>query len=54
MKAKMTVTAKKTWTEEYPDNNFSEEVIADNFWSQTYNQDEFLKKAKLEIKRVDK
>jgi hypothetical protein len=41
MKAKITLTAKKTWTEEYPDNDFSDEVIIDNFWNQTFNQDEF-------------
>jgi hypothetical protein len=53
MKVKLTLTAKKVWTEEYPDNNFSDEVIIDNFWSQTFDQDEFLENAKLDIKRKE-
>jgi hypothetical protein len=52
MKARITLTATKTWTEGYPDNNFSDEVIIDNFWLHTFDQDKFLEKAKLTIKRV--
>lgn len=52
MKAKVTLKAKKTWTEDYPDNEFSDEVIIDNFWLHTFDQDEFLKNAKLTLKRV--
>ena len=51
MKVKLTLTAKKTWTEEYPDNDFSDEVIESNFWGLTYNQNEFLDSAYLVIKR---
>ena len=54
MKVKIILTAKKTWDEEYPDNDFSDEVIKDNFWSQTFDQDEFLEKSKIEIVRLKK
>lgn len=54
MKAKITLTAKKTWVEDYPDNDFSDEVIIDNFWSHTYNDEEFLKKCKVSVVRVQK
>ena len=51
MKAKLTLISKKTWTEDYPDNDFSDEVIIDNFWSHTFDSDEFLADAKLTLKR---
>lgn len=53
MKAKITLTAKKTWTEEYPDNDFSDEVIIDNFWCHMYNDNEFIETAKVKVVRVD-
>jgi hypothetical protein len=53
MKAKITLTAKKTWTEDYPDNNFSDEVIIDNFWGLTYNDNEFIETAKVKVVRED-
>jgi hypothetical protein len=52
MKAKITITATKTWTETYPDNNFSDAVIIDNFWNQTFDEHEFMEKAKVTVKRV--
>ena len=52
MKVKLTLTATKTWTEEYPDNNFSDAVIIGNFWCHTFDQDEFIEKSKLTVKRV--
>lgn len=54
MKAKITLTAKKTWTEEYPDNDFSDEVIINNFWNQTFTQDEFDETMKVSVVRVQK
>jgi hypothetical protein len=53
MKAKITLIAKKTWVEDYPDNNFSDEVIIDNFWGQTYDGNEFIEKAKVTVVRED-
>ena len=53
MKVKITLTAKKTWTEEYPDKDFSDEVIISNFWCYNFDQDEFLEKSKLTIKREE-
>lgn len=52
MKAKITLIAKRTWIADYPDNDFSDEVIMDNFWSHTFDIDEFLYGAKVTIKRV--
>lgn len=53
MKAEITVVAKKTWVVEYPDNDFSDEVIRDNFWCHTFDTDEFLEKSKFTIKRKE-
>jgi len=51
MIAELTLTATKKYKIEYPDNNFSDKVIIDNFWCHTFDSDEFLEKAKLELKR---
>lgn len=51
MKVKITLAAKKTWTEEYPDNNFSDEVIENNFWLYTFKDDEWMDVAKIKIQR---
>jgi hypothetical protein len=51
MKAKITLTSKKTWTEYYPDNDFSDAVIIDNFWNLSFDQDDFLKKCKVSVTR---
>lgn len=52
MKAKITVTAKKTWEVEYPDNDFSDKVIKDNFWCHTFDSDEFMEKSKIKVERI--
>ena len=51
MIAEITITATKTFKEEYPDNDFSDEVIIDNFWNQTFNENAFLDSAKVTVKR---
>jgi hypothetical protein len=52
MKAKITLTAKKTWVDNYPDNDFSDEIITDNFWLYRYDQDKFMENSKVTIKRT--
>jgi hypothetical protein len=52
MIAEITITAKKIYKVEYPDNDFSDAVIIDNFWNQTYDQDEFMEKSKITVRRL--
>lgn len=54
MIAEITVTATKTYKVDYPDNNFSDAVIKDNFWSHTFDADEFLEKSTLTLRRLKK
>ena len=54
MIAEITVTSKKTYRIEYPDKNYSDEVIESNFWCYTFDEDEFMEKSKLTIKRKEK
>jgi hypothetical protein len=51
MKVKATITATRTWEMEYPDNDFSDEVLESDFWCFHFNPDELTKDAKLEIMR---
>lgn len=52
MIAEITLTAKKTYRMEYPDNGFSDEILESNFWLHEFDDDEFMEKSKLTIKRV--
>jgi hypothetical protein len=52
MKAKITITAKKTYVMDYPDNDFSDEILESNFWLHEFDQNNFIDTAKLKIKRT--
>jgi hypothetical protein len=53
MKAKITVTAKKVYEMEYPDNDFSDEILESNFWLHEFDGNEFIDSTKLKIERTE-
>jgi hypothetical protein len=52
MKAEITLTSKKKYVMEYDDNDFSDEVLIDNFWLWEFDESEFVEHAKLTLKRT--
>jgi hypothetical protein len=51
MKVKYTLTAKKIYTQDYPDDDFSDEILISNFWCHVYDDDEFQDVMKLKVER---
>lgn len=53
MKAKITLSATKEYVMDYPDNDFSDEVLESNFWLYEFGQNEFIDSSKFKLKRTD-
>lgn len=51
MIAEITLTSQIVYKVEYPDNDFSDEIIISNFWND-FDQDEFMEKSTITVRRL--